>query len=126
MSTANSSVYIRCTYRNIIRASNFACALSRSPTMLCIQLYTWIYISTLVRGIVGGDTFVMDLRKRTFSFSLWYLNFRLPAAAKTDLTARMLTGQLWRRGSGGRERERERGGVGGGRGRGRGRGRDAI
>ena len=27
-----------CTYRNIICASNFACALSHSPTMLCIQL----------------------------------------------------------------------------------------
>ena len=27
-----------CTYRNAIRASNFACALSRSPTMLSIPL----------------------------------------------------------------------------------------
>ena len=27
-----------CTYRNIVRASNFACTLSRSPTMHSIQL----------------------------------------------------------------------------------------
>ena len=27
-----------CTYCNVIRASNFACTLSRSPTILCIQL----------------------------------------------------------------------------------------
>ena len=57
----------------------------------------------------------MDLRKRTFSFSLWYLNFRLPAAAKTDLTARMLTGQLCVVGGGGvgeEEGEGERGGEG--------------
>ena len=27
-----------CTYRNAVRASNFACALSRSPTMLSIPL----------------------------------------------------------------------------------------
>ena len=77
--------------------------------MLCIQcIYIYIYIPQL-GGLLEVDTFIMDLRKRTFSFSLWYLNFRLPAATKTDLTARMLTGQLWRRGSGG---GRGRGGEG--------------
>ena len=56
----------------------------------------------------------MDLRKRTFS--LWYLNFRLPAAAKTDLTAHMLTGQLCVGGGGGvgEGDGEERGGEGGG------------
>ena len=41
----------RCTYHNIIRASNFACALSRSPTMLCIQLvYPYLCCMLYYRG----------------------------------------------------------------------------
>ena len=90
---------------------------------------TWlshdIYIPQL-EGLWEVDTSVIDRRKRTFSFSLWYLSFRLPAAAKTDLTARMLTGKLW--GGGGGVWEGEGEGEGGGRGRvrGKGRGRDAI
>ena len=67
--------------------------------MLCIQL-VYIYIPQL-EGLLEVDTSVMYLRKRTFSFSLGYLNFRLPAAAKTDLTACMLTGQLCIGGGGG-------------------------
>ena len=37
----NSTGYLcvpHCTYRNVIHASNFACALSRSPTICSIQL----------------------------------------------------------------------------------------
>ena len=84
--------------------------------MLCIQLvyiYIYIYIPQL-EGLLEVDTSIMDLRKRTFSFSLGYLNFRLPAAAKTELDC---THADWITVWGGRRRS------GGGRGRGRGGGR---
>ena len=36
-------MYTHCTYCNAVRDSNFACALSRSPTMRSIQLVIIIY-----------------------------------------------------------------------------------
>ena len=122
MLTANFSIYLHVTgdvhtvilyVLIILRAHCPACqeCFAFNYIHVYIYIYIYIYISTS-EGLLEVDTFVMDLRKRTFSFSLWYLNFRLPAATKTDLTARMLTGQLWRGSAGGRGRGREGEGEG--------------